>query len=255
MNRLNRPILITALTLSLFTPTLSAFGSGGHAPHWDYDGNDGPDHWGELDPAFETCKKGQNQSPIDISAPSESPLAPIKFDYQTIPLNIVNNGHTIQVNAPKGSTITVGDKKYELLQFHFHSPSEHKSGGKASDMEVHLVHKNQEGQLAVVGVFINKGKENPLVKTIWEHLPAKAGAEEAVKGVMINPADFLPASRTYSNYPGSLTTPPCSEGVNWIVMNKPIEVSEAQIKKFTSIVPMSARPVQPLNGRPLKGSK
>lgn len=255
MNRGNRSILMTALILSLFTPTLAVFGAGGHGPHWDYDGKEGPEHWGELDPAFETCKKGQNQSPIDIADTSQAPLDPIEFSYQPIPLNIINNGHTIQVNAPKGNSIMVGGKKYELLQFHFHSPSEHKSNGKASEMEVHLVHKNQDGQLAVVGVFMNKGSEHPLVKSIWEHLPTKAGKEHMVKEVKLNPVDFLPADRTYSNYPGSLTTPPCSEGVNWIVMNEPIEVSDAQIKKFTSIVPMSARPVQPLNGRAVKAGK
>lgn len=255
MNRFNRPIIIGTLVLSLFTTTSNVIGDAGHGPKWDYDGKEGPDHWGELDPAFEVCKNGKNQSPIDITGKGEAALDPIEFNYQPAPLSIVNNGHTIQVNLPKGSTITTGGKKYDLLQFHFHNPSEHKAEGKASEMEVHFVHKNAEGGLAVVGVFMNKGKENAAIKNIWGHLPAKAGKEQQVKDVKVNPADLLPANKAYVNYPGSLTTPPCSEGVNWHVMKEPIEVSEEQIKKFGTIIKESARPVQPLNGRAVKASK
>lgn len=252
MNRTTRVIATWTFALSLFAPITHAIAAGGHGPHWGYDGDEGPEHWGEIDPKFEACKTGKNQSPIDITAGKPEKIGPIEFKYHPFPLTIVNNGHTIQVNAPKGSSITVGGKKYDLLQLHFHSPSEHKMSGKAGDMEVHLVHKNDAGELAVVGVFMNAGKEHPLVKTLWEHLPTEAGKEKTVGQVVINPIDFLPAKRTFSNYPGSLTTPPCSEGVNWIVMKDSIEVSKAQVEKFTSIFPMTARPVQPLHDRAIK---
>lgn len=252
MNRTTRVIATWTFALSLFAPITPAIAAGGHGAHWDYDGEEGPEHWGEIDPKFETCKTGKNQSPIDITSGKPEKLGPIKFDYKASPIAIINNGHTIQVNVPKGNSITVGGKKYELLQYHFHSPSEHKMSGKSGDMEVHLVHKNEAGELAVVGVFMNAGKENALVKTLWDNLPTEVGKEKTVAQATINPMDFLPAKKTFSNYPGSLTTPPCSEGVNWMVMNDSIEVSKAQVEKFTSIFPMTARPVQPLHERSIK---
>ena len=252
MNKTTRVIATWAFALSLLAPITNAAAGEGHGAHWGYTGEGGPEHWGEIDPQFEKCKTGKSQSPIDITPGKQEKLGPIQFDYKAAPIAIINNGHTIQVNVPKGSSITVGGKKYELLQFHFHSPSEHKMSGKSGDMEVHLVHKSQEGELAVVGVFMNTGKENTLVKTVWENLPAEVGKEKAVGEVTLNPADFLPAKKTYSNYPGSLTTPPCSEGVNWMVMKNTIEVSKTQVEKFTSIFPMTARPVQPLHERSIK---
>lgn len=232
----------------------NAFPAGGDV-HWSYDGPGSPENWGKLKEEFALCSSGKNQSPIDIAGTGEAASAPIEFNYQSAPLTIVNNGHTIQVNLPAGSTIKTGGKQYELLQFHFHNPSEHTAGGKASEMEVHFVHKNADGGLAVVGVFMNKGKENAALKNIWAHLPVKAGKEQMVKDVKVSPADLLPADKTYSNYLGSLTTPPCSEGVNWHVMKEPIEVSEDQIKKFGSIIKESARPVQLLQGRAIEVKK
>lgn len=251
MNRTARLLATCSFALSLIAP-ITAMAEQGHAPHWEYIGKEGPEHWGEIAPEFEKCKTGKNQSPIDITSGKPEKLAPIQFDYKAAPIAIINNGHTIQVNVPKGSSITVGDKKYDLLQFHFHSPSEHKLSGKSGDMEVHLVHKSAEGELAVVGVFMNTGKENGLVKAVWDNLPTEVGKEKPVDKVTLNPADFLPAKKTYSNYPGSLTTPPCSEGVNWMVMKNSIEVSKAQVEKFTAIFPMTARPVQPLHDRAVK---
>ncbi|MFY9269037.1 MAG: carbonic anhydrase family protein [Candidatus Manganitrophaceae bacterium] len=240
------------LALSIVVPATKVFAAEGHPPHWEYAGKEGPEQWGVLDPGFEKCKTGKAQSPIDIVPGKPEKLEPIKFDYQPFPLAIINNGHTIQVNAAKGSSITLGGKKYDLLQFHFHSPSEHKMSGKSGDMEVHFVHKSAGGELAVVGVFMNKGKENGLMKILWENLPTEVGKEKAVAKAMVNPNDFLPAKRAYFNYPGSLTTPPCSEGVNWNVMKESIEISPAQVEKFTAIFPMTARPIQPLEGRTVK---
>ena len=252
MNRTARVIATWTFALSLFAPITPALAGEGHALHWGYAGEAGPEHWGEIDPQFEKCKTGKNQSPIDITSAKPEKLASIQFDYKAAPIGIINNGHTIQVNVPKGSSITVNGKQYELLQFHFHSPSEHKMSGKSGDMELHLVHKNKEGELAVIGVFMNAGKENALVKAVWDNLPAEVGKEKSVGQLTINPADFLPAKKTYANYPGSLTTPPCSEGVNWMVMKESIEVSKAQAEKFTAIFPMTARPVQPLHERTIK---
>lgn len=251
MNRTTRLLATSSFVLSLLAP-ITATAEQGHAPHWEYVGKEGPERWGEITPEFEKCKTGKSQSPIDFVAGKPEKLKPIQFDYKAAPIAIVNNGHTIQVNVPKGSSITVGGKKYELLQFHFHSPSEHKMSGKSGDMEVHLVHKNAEGELAVVGIFMNAGKENSLVKVVWNNLPAEVGKEKSVEQVTLNPADFLPAKKTYLNYPGSLTTPPCSEGVNWMVMKESIEVSRSQVEKFISIFPMTARPVQPLHERSIK---
>ncbi|MBI3804051.1 MAG: carbonic anhydrase family protein [Nitrospirae bacterium] len=255
MNRWNRVFVASTFVFSLLGSATHVLAEGSHPPHWEYIGKEGPEHWGEIDPQFEKCKTGHNQSPIDITSAKPEKLSPIQFDYKAAPVALINNGHTIQVNVPKGNTITVNGKKYELLQFHFHSPSEHKISGKSGEMEVHLVHKSAEGELAVVGVFINSGKENGVVKTLWENLPAEVGKEKPLAQANINPADFLPAKRTYSNYPGSLTTPPCSEGVNWLVMKDSIEVSKPQVEKFTSIFPMTARPVQPLHERTVKAAE
>src|SRR3972149_12058748 len=190
------------------------------------------------------CIERKSQSPIDITEATHEDLGSITFNYTTSPLKVINNGHTIQVNYEKGSSISVNSKEYELLQFHFHSPSEHTIKGKASDMVVHLVHKSKEGELAVIGGLLEKGKGNTLVQTVWNNLPKKEGEENTVKGITVNAAEFLPENRSYYNYSGSLTTPPCSEGVNWFVLKTPTAVSEAQVAKFKSIFKKSVRPVQ-----------
>jgi len=217
---------------------------------WAYDGDGAPFLWSELKADYELCGAGNNQSPIDISAVTITDLADIEFNYQASPLEITNNGHTIQVNYAPGSSITVGDKKYELLQFHFHSPSEHTVGGKAYDMVAHLVHKSADGQLGVVGVMFKAGSAvNNAIAKVWLNMPEKAGTTVDVSDVVINAADLLPRDMTYFNYSGSLTTPPCSEGVNWMVMATPNQIASEQVKQFTRLFPLSARPVQPLNGR------
>lgn len=217
--------------------------------HWSYAGATGPQHWSQLEQDFSTCKLGHNQSPIDIRKTSKAKLPPLEFAYQPSPLKILDNGHTIQVNYEAGSSVTIDGKRYELLQFHFHKPSEEKINGRSFPMVAHLVHKNAEGKLAVVAVLFQKGAENPLVQTLWDALPKEKGQQQEVAGASIDIAKLLPESQRYYNFAGSLTTPPCSEEVNWFVLKTPVEMSDAQLKRFASIYKHNARPVQPLNGR------
>lgn len=219
-----------------------------HAVHWSYSGKLSPKHWASLSDEFTLCSSGQHQSPVDLGAAIKPTTGPISFHYQATPLQIVNNGHTIQVNCAPGSYAELGGKRYELAQFHFHSPSEHTVEGKHTEMEVHLVHRDSEGKLAVVGVFLKKGQESASLKAVWKNLP-QAESETTVEGVSEDASTLLPAHREYYSYPGSLTTPPCSEGVSWFVMAQAVDVSVEQIEAFRAIVTPNARPVQPLNGR------
>ncbi|MBL1274800.1 MAG: carbonic anhydrase family protein [Ectothiorhodospiraceae bacterium] len=227
----------------------SVMAGGNHGTDWGYEGHSGPEHWSNLSKEFGTCDKGTRQSPINITGGYSSGLKPISFDYKSAKLDIVNNGHTIQVNRPEGSSITVDGERFELLQFHFHTPSENIVAGKPYDMEMHLVHKSEKGQLAVVGVFMKMGKENAVISEAWKHMPIKAGDTDTIASVSINAADLLPEGKAYARFNGSLTTPPCSEGVRWMVMKQPIELSSSQVKQFAKVVGENARPVQPLNSR------
>ena len=244
-----------ALAMSLSLSGLAYADSSKHGSHWGYEGHEGPAHWAEMSKEFATCGSGSRQSPIDIDMTISADLQPIQFDYKTVKLEILNNGHTIQVNRGQGSSITVDGEKYDLLQFHFHTPSENTVGGKPYDMEMHLVHKSAKGQLAVVGVFLKAGKDNAVLAKAWEHMPSHAGHKEQVASVSLNAADLLPADRSYNRFNGSLTTPPCSEGVKWFVMKQPIEVSAAQVQAFAKVIGHNARPVQPLNDRFVLSSK
>lgn len=220
-----------------------------NTPHWTYGGADNPTHWGELDESFAQCEEGQAQSPINIQGAETSSPASLEFDYQPTPLVVVNNGHSIQVNYQPGSTVTINGETYELKQFHFHTPSEHELSGDAAPMELHLVHQNAAGQLAVIGVMMDVNEmPNPTIDTIWQYIPEEAG-ENAVDGQMVNAASLLPASKSYYSYSGSLTTPPCSEGVSWTILTEPIQVSEEQVETFANLYQVNARPVQPVNNR------
>ncbi len=230
-------------------------GAAGHPSHWAYEGNGAPHAWSVIKEEYATCGTGKSQSPIDISTVTISDLSEIEFNYKSIPLELTNNGHTAQVNYHSGSYITVGGKRYDLLQFHFHAPSEHTIGGKGYDMVVHLVHKAADGQLGVIGVLFKAGKDkNKVIDKLWANLPTESGQTNTVKNSRINAIDLLPADLTYFNYSGSLTTPPCSEGVNWMVMATPAPISAKQVKQFTDLFPLSTRPVQPLNGRVVRVS-
>jgi carbonic anhydrase len=222
---------------------------------WDYGAQHGPQHWGELKPEFESCALGKEQSPIDIRNAVHAKLEPIRFDYHPTPLHIIDNGHTIQVNYAPGSSITVGEQRYELVQFHFHKPSEEKVNGKSYPMVAHLVHKNAGGALAVVAVLLKQGQQNSLVKTLWTNLPLEKDQEKVAEKAIINAARLIPANHAYYKFAGSLTTPPCSEGVTWFVLVSPMPVSEAQVARFGKIYRANARPVQPLNERTVKVSQ
>jgi carbonic anhydrase len=214
-----------------------------HKPHWSYEGETGPGHWGELSPDFKVCQLGLEQTPIDLSSGLKGNAGPIAFDYRPLPLRILNNGHTIQVNADPGCSCTIGEAKFDLLQFHFHHPSEHLLDGKAFDLEAHFVHKSEAGALAVVGVFFRPGAHNPGLQPIFDQMPKSEGPEVKASG-QFDPALFFPKSRDFFRYMGSLTTPPCSEGLTWTVFRDPIEASSDQIRQFVSLFSNNARPVQ-----------
>ncbi|WP_374652423.1 carbonic anhydrase [Dongia sp.] len=217
-------------------------------PHWTYEGEGGPEHWGELSPDFKVCELGFEQTPIDLTRAVSAQLTGVIPQFQPMPLKILNNGHTVQVNCQPGSRSLIDGKSFELLQFHFHHPSEHLLSGQSFDLELHFVHRSAEGQLAVLGVFIRAGAENAALVPVWAAMPKEA-AEEADAGTTIALDGLLPVGRGFFRYQGSLTTPPCSEGVLWTVFKDPIEASTAQIGQFAALFPNNARPVQSLHRR------
>jgi carbonic anhydrase len=217
--------------------------------HWGYDGESGPEHWGALSHDYAACSEGKEQSPIDIPATAPVHSADIVFNYQPTALNIVNNGHAIMVNYAAGSSMTVEGKTYNLLQFHFHSLSENTLHGGYYDMEMHLVHQSADGEYAVVGVMMERGAENAAYAPVWGHMPAVEGEAETVSGVTVSAADLLPGEQTYYRFNGSFTTPPCTEGVKWFVMNNSVELSDAQVDAFRAIYDHNYRPVQPFYDR------
>src|SRR6185295_13578465 len=194
--------------------------------HWSYGGHGGPAEWAELDQTFASCQLGKVQSPIDIRGAKAADLPAIKFDYKPAPLKVIDNGHTIQVNYAPGSTIDVGGTRYELVQFHFHKPSEEKIDGKAHAMVAHLVHKNAEGKLAVVAVLLDQGGGSEVIDAVWKNLPKEKEKEVAAAGTTIDVAKLLPENRGYYTFEGSLTTPPCSEGVKWFVLKTPVKIAD-----------------------------
>lgn len=243
--------IVSALVLSLSVANCHGHKKGGHGPHWSYEGDNGPAKWGELSSDFSACSEGKKQSPIDLKNATKKSLSKITFNYKSVPVEILNNGHTIQVNYAPGSTMTVDGVTYDLLQFHFHAKSEHTVDGKHYPGEVHLVHKNDKEGLAVLGIFLKGGgAEFAPMKAVFDNLPEKKSAPTKVNG-NVNAAEFLPAGAKTWRYSGSLTTPPCSEGVKWHVMDTPISLSSAQWKKYTEIFDNNYRPVLPLNDRTL----
>jgi carbonic anhydrase len=216
---------------------------------WDYDDAHGPRHWGDLKPEYATCKNGHRQSPIDIRNPQKAKLPPIEFDYKSSPLHIIDNGHTVMVNYGPGSSFSVGSKKYVLKQFHFHRPSEEKINGKSFDMTLHIVHADEAGKLAVVAVLLQRGKENPLIRELWNDLPTEKEKEQLLDEIQIDLSQLLPSDRGYYTFSGSLTTPPCSEDVTWFVLKHPTTVSAEEIERFSRLYRNDARPTQPLYNR------
>jgi carbonic anhydrase len=240
--------------LACMTISIVGFARAQWKTPWSYEGARGADHWGDLDPDYAACKSGKEQSPIDIRGAVKADLPPVRFEYHSEPLKyLINNGYTIRVNyheAPgAGSFLIVGNTRYQLAQFHFHRPSEETIAGRPYPMEVHLMHRSSDGKVAGVVVFLQAGDANATVQQIWDHMPMTRGGEQEVPGVEIDPAGLLPSNLGYYVYQGSITAPPCTEDVTWIVLKTPLTVSAAQIEAFAKLYPHDVRPIQPLNGR------
>jgi carbonic anhydrase len=239
-------------------PKTRAVSAPGGEPVWGYEASEGPAKWGSLSPKWAVCGAGKMQSPIDIEKTAKADLPELRAEFKPAALKIVhhehmadvtNTGHSIQVNYTEGDTLKVGGEQFQLLQYHFHSPSEHTVGGKHFPMEMHMVHKSANGKLAVVGVFIEEGKHNAAFDPVWSNLPKSKSVEHHLEHVTVDVNKLLPAGKTTYRYDGSLTTPPCSEGVKWIIMTDPISLSAQQINAFRSVMEGNNRPVQPLNAR------
>lgn len=222
--------------------------------HWGYDGEGAPANWARLRGEYATCGTGKRQSPIDIRDGIKVDLEAIKTNYKTSLFRVIDNGHTLQVNVGEGSTLNIQGKRYELQQFHFHRPSEERINGRAYDMVMHLVHRNDDGELAVIAVLLEKGNENPQIQTVWNNMPLERDMEMA-PAEAIDLAKLLPEKLAYWTYMGSLTTPPCTEGVLWIVLKQPLQVSPEQVGIFSRLYRNNSRPIQPPNGRLVKESR
>ena len=236
---------IFVLGLILSTPALS---SPSHPAQWDYDESNGPEHWATLSPDYSSCS-GKNQSPVNLTGFVESALPELKLHYAQGGDEILNNGHTVQVNFEKGSTLEIDNTSFKLLQFHFHAPSENHIDGKAYPLEAHLVHADEAGHLLVVALMFETGIKNNALATMWNQLPEHSGEKHPLSE-LINANDLLPANHAYYRYNGSLTTPPCTEGVRWLVIKKPVTASTQQIAKIKQALHhANNRPVQSLNAR------
>ncbi len=219
--------------------------------HWSYSGHTGPENWGKLKPEYERCAKGQRQTPINIQS-SETllgPAEPLRFSYRSSGGSVVHNGHTLQVDLEGDNTLTVRGDTYRLKQFHFHHPAEERINNRGFAMVAHLVHQNDAGQLAVVAVLMDPGASNATVRKVWTHLPVEVDDRVRLPSNLINLNELLPADRRYYQYLGSLTTPPCSEGVLWLVLKGVQTIGSDELQLFSQLFPNNARPVQPRNGR------
>jgi len=221
-------------------------GAGGPA-HWAYTGSEGPATWGDLSPDFVACSTGVNQSPINITAATGVEREQVSLNYAVSGLTVVNNGHTVQANVESGSTMLLDGAPYQLAQFHFHTPSEHTLNGEYFALEMHLVHVGESGALAVVGVVFDEGVSNEILAPVWAVLPHDTATEAHVSDFDLK--TLVPAGTSFYRYSGSLTTPPCSEGVRWMVAQDSSSVSAGQVDEFGTLVGPNNRPVQPLNAR------
>jgi len=240
----------------LFFSFAATFGAAQTA-HWDYYGKTGPLGWGHLDPAYRMCSEGKEQSPIDIrGAKLNKALPPIEFHYMAASVELENDGHSIEVHVHPGSYIVANGVRYELQQFHFHHPSEEAVNGKLTDMDIHMVHKSADGKLAVLAVRFSqeRGDPNATLATLWQHLPTEAGKTEK-DADLIDPGGFLPADRGYWTYEGSLTTPPCTEGVRWFVFEQPVSISRSQLQAFAALYRIDSRPLQDRKGRKIEANE
>lgn len=226
----------------------------GTSPIWGYVGENGPDRWGDLSPDYRVCALGQQQSPIDLTESMAAAICPFTLDYPPGPLHLVNNGRTVQVIGTPGSTLTLNGQIYTLQQFHFHHPGEHTVGGSVFPMEIHFVHLSERGDIVVLGLFLQEGEDNATLHPIWDALPTQAGEVVERPHSMIDAIALLPEDRASFQYSGSLTTPPCSEMVTWIVLQTPRTLSRSQLDRFSALFANNARPVQPLHRRALQNA-
>jgi carbonic anhydrase len=225
--------------------------NGCQSEHWGYSGDESPKHWGDLHKNYGLCSSGKNQSPIDLKNFIKSDLAAIKFNYGTLVSDILNNGHTVQANYAAGSSITLNGHSFDLKQFHFHTPSENHIKGKSYPMEAHLVHADKAGNLAVVAVMFEQGDANSAMADLWKQIPKKVGDKYSLSS-KVNVSNLLPENKDYYRFNGSLTTPPCTEGVVWLVMKNSVSVSKQQIETFSNVMHhANNRPVQGINARPV----
>jgi carbonic anhydrase len=239
-------VLLTACSAHMETGT-HATPHTQKAIHWAYSGAEGPEHWAKLSPDYAACN-GKNQSPINLAGLIEADLKPIDFQYREGGNEILNNGHTVQVNYKAGSHIIVDGIAFDLKQFHFHAPSENQINGQSYPMEVHLVHADKEGHLAVVAVMFTEGNENKILTRAWPHIPEKSGDYNTLP--LLTAEGLLPSQHAYYRFNGSLTTPPCSEGVRWIVMKEPVFASRQQLETFSHVMHHpNNRPIQPTYAR------
>jgi carbonic anhydrase len=227
------------------------------AVHWSYEGGNGPQSWAQLDPDFNLCATGKRQSPINIeeSATLQGPAEPILFSYAPSSASVLNNGHTIQVDVVGDNRITVRGSEFKLLQFQFHHPSEERVNFQGFAMVAHLVHRNAEGQLAVVAILLEPGDANPVIDKVWTYMPLDIGDRVRMPANALELAQLLPKDQRYYQFMGSLTTPPCSEGVLWMVLKQPVTVSRQQLHLFAQLFPNNARPVQAVNGRVVRNAQ
>ena len=241
------PLLRGALLAALALPLLAHA-----APHsaWQYSGGElGPEQWGRLRPEWAVCAKGQRQSPVDIGGAQRRSSAPLRFDYHPAPLRIVNDGHTVRVRLSNGSRMLIGNEAHTLQQFHFHTPGGDRLSGEDFPMAMHFLHKSRAGQLVSLVVLFRLGAESPALAALLPKMPARGLPEQVLAGAMVDAAQLLPAHTAHYAYDGSLTAPPCTEGVRWVVLKQPLTLSATQLARFKALFPPNARPVQALHGR------
>lgn len=219
---------------------------------WGYAGPSGPDHWSELSTTYSVCNTGQQESPIDLKGVIPADLGSLGIKWWPMPIHATNNGHTVQYDAPAGNSFSMMGGTYALAQFHIHHPSEHLLNGERFPLEIHFVHKMPDGRIGVIGVLVSEGAANPTLQKLLDAIPASAG--KTSDGPKFDPRALLPKNHGFDRYEGSLTTPPCSESVDWVVLRTPISASPAQVQQFAKLFPFNARPLQPLDRRFLLGS-
>ncbi len=246
-----------AASLAGGTATGTTTAKTGNEMDWAYDGENGPAAWGRLKPDFNVCAIGKRQSPIPIEESStlRGPAEAIQFDYSPSNASVVNTGHTIQVDVTGDNSITVRGSSYKLLQFHFHHPSEERVNDRGFAMVAHLVHRNDEGQLAIIAVLLEPGAANSMVNKVWTYMPLDAGDRVRMPGGLVEMSEILPRDQRYYQFIGSLTTPPCTEGVLWMVLKQPVTISREQLRLFRQLFPNNARPLQAVNGRAVRDAQ